>query len=812
MTTPRYFGGTPDHMGRVSVLPVNTFAELVEQVIRARKVALAITQAELLALPEREQNLRKRTDYLVPCAFKDSPSARQTALAICAHLLCLDIDDSTEASRILKTGFDKLLGDLNVVVWHTARSTADRPRLRVVVPTGPVPIARYGAAVTALAGLLGMNSVNHESKVPVQPMYLPVEFRDGQDPILHVKTDGQDFDPIVIEGIEELRQQAANAPDEADLANIDYLRAPVDEISRDEVVDALSKVSADCTMQTWIEVGMGLKHQFGESGFTIWDDWSATAPDRYPSTEELAKRWESFVANPPDRVPVTVRSVVKMAVEAGWNNRPMCARVFESVRSWLRSDARSSEELLDEGAKRIAKVSGVIGAIETKVLTADLHGVIKARGLRGPSQADVAKEVSKLRAAEARAAAVTPPWASNIVFLTAPNLFYRPIDRRKMRRDVVDLIYKAPVPDVSASQYLIHDANIPVVEQLRYAPDQTKRVFLHDGIPYINTYRASYTKADRGQLQEAAERIERHAKLVFGRWWRMVVSFSAFMVQCPGKKIRWLIFVQSAPGAGKGTWAVINEYALGPSNVQRVAADNLLENTFNGWATGAQLGIADEVRMIGTNRHRVGDRMKPLISDDVIAIRNMYEPVQTVPNIMNWIMFSNFHDALALSPDDRRYCVLFSPLQTREQVVALGAYYRELHQALPRIAGGVRAFFEEWKICPEFSADGHAPRTEFMEQMITLTTSPLHRAVQEVVADCPHSLVSRDLVSLQALRASLPREGLPPYTDQALGGILREMGLLPVGRHTIDGNRHNLWALPNVVNPVEVAQRRFTLI
>ena len=807
-----YFGGTPDHMGRVSALPATTFTQLVEDVVRARKVALALTQAELLALPEREQNLRKRTDYIVPCTFKTSPSSRQTPLATDAHLLCLDIDDSVEASRILKIGFDKLIGDLNVVVWHTARSTPQKPRLRVVASSGPVPVARYGAAVTALAGLLGMSSVNHESKVPVQPMYLPVEFRDGTDPIVYVKTDGQDFDPSVIEGIEQLRQQAAGAPDEADLANIDYLRAPVEEISREEIIDALTKVSADCTMQTWIEVGMAIKHQFGDSGFTIWDDWSATAPDRYPSTEELAKRWASFAANPTDRVPITIRSVVKAAVEGGWNNRPTIARIFESVRSWIRSEHRSSEELLDEGAKRIAKVAEIVGAIETKVLTADLHGTIKARGLRGPSQADVAKEVAKLRAAEQRAAAVMPPWASNIVFLTAPNLFYRPIDRRKMRRDVVDLIYKAPIPDVSTSQYLIHDANIPVVEQLRYAPDQTKRVFLHDGIPYINTYRASYTKADRRHLKEAAERIEKHAKLVFGRWWRIVVSFTAFMVQCPAKKIRWLIFVQSAPGAGKGTWAVINEYALGPSNVQRVAADNLLENTFNGWATGAQLGIADEVRMIGTNRHRVADRMKPLISDDVIAIRNMYEPVQTVPNIMNWMMFSNFHDALALSPDDRRYCVLYSPLQTREQVVALGEYHRELHQALPRIAGGIRAFFEEWKICPEFSADGHAPRTEFMDQMISLTTSPLQRAVAEVLADCPHALVHRDLVSVQALRASLPREGLPPYTDQALGGILREMGLLPAGRHTIDGNRHNLWALPTVINAGEAAQQRFRLI
>jgi hypothetical protein len=807
-----YFGGTPQNMGRVTALPAGDFAELVRDVIVARTCVLSISQAEMLALPEREQNERKRTDYLVPCAFKSSPSPRQTPQALDANLLCLDIDDSAEAARILNTGLDKLLGDLSAVVWHTARSTPDKPRLRVVVPTTPVPVARYGAAVTALAGVLGMSSVSRESLVPVQPMYLPVSYRGGQDPIAYQKVDGQPFDSATVEGIEELRQKAGASPDEADLANIDYLRAPVEEITRDEVVDALSKVTADCSMQQWVEVGMAIKHQFGDSGFSIWDDWSATAPSRYPSTEELAKRWESFVANPPDRVPVTIRSVVRIAVEAGWNNRPMCGRVFDSVRAWIRADARSSEELLDEGARRIAKVAGILGAIETKVLAADLHSTIRARGLRGPTQADVAKEVGKLRAAEARAAAVTPPWASNIVFLTAPNLFYRPIDRRKMRRDVVDLIYQSPVPDVSTSQYLVHEANIPVVEQLRYAPDQPKRVFLADGIPYINTYRATYPKADRRCLKEAAERIERHAKQLYGKWWRIAISFSAFMVQCPGKKIRWLLFVQSAPGAGKGTWAVINEYALGASNVQRLACENIMEPTFNGWATGYQLAIADEVRNIGINRYRITDRFKPIISDDVISIRNMYEPVQTVPNIMNWIMFSNYHDALAITPDDRRYCVVFSPLQTREQVLALGSYHDDLYQNLPRLAGGIRAFFEDWTFPSDWNPNGHAPRTEALAEMVALTASPLHRAVQEVLDDSPHALVSADLVSLQALRSSLPREGLNAYSDQALSSILRELGFTQAGRHIIDGNRHSLWAKPGVADPAATAQQRFDLI
>jgi hypothetical protein len=72
--------------------------------------------------------------------------------------------------------------------------------------------------------------------------------------------------------------------------------------------------------------------------------------------------------------------------------------------------------------------------------------------------------------------------------------------------------------------------------------------------------------------------------------------------------------------------------------------------------------------------------------------------------------------------------------------------------------------------------------------------------------------VSADLVSLQALRSSLPREGLNAYSDQALSSILRELGFTQAGRHIIDGNRHSLWAKPGVADPAATAQQRFDLI
>lgn len=803
-----YFGGDPSNMGRVSVLGCETFAELVENVIQ-HPVQLAITQADLLALPEKQQNEAKKTSYIVPAIFRAPVSPRTTGNAIGANLVCIDIDDSAEATRLLTVGFDKLLDKLNAMVWHTARSTADKPRLRVVVDTMTIAASSYPNAVNAVAALLGMNSVTHESKVVVQPMYLPVRYQGAtESPIVYTKTDGQRFDASVIEGLAALPKTNAADPAEPDMADIDYLRAPVEEITPEEMADAVSKIPADCSMQTWVEIGMGLKHQFGEAGFTIWDEWSETAPSKYPGLSETRHRWESFSANPKDRVPVTIRTVVKVATENGWNNRPMSNRMFETAREWIRNAARTSEELLDQGAKRIAKLSTVIGPIEQKVLISDLHGVTKSRGLRGPTTVDIAKEVKRLAAAATRAAATQPPWASNIVFLTAPNMFYRAIDNRKMRREVIDLIHRSPNPEISASEYLMHDVGVPAVENLRYEPSQKKRIIMVDGVPFVNVYRPHYVKPDCYMAEEAGALWQEHAiNLVGIKYWKLLTSYIAYMVQFPGKKIRWAIFIQSGVGAGKGLVGFVIETVLGRVNVQRLAAEHVLEGSHNGWAYGHQVTIVDEIHLMGNNRYKAMDKFKPLISDDMISVRQIYEPVMTVPNICNYLFFSNYFDALAVHSDDRRYFALSSALQTKPHIQALGgdAYFDRMYKGCRDLAPGLRAFFEAWPICPEFNPEGRAPATPYLNEMARHTASSLNRAISDALEDEPHPLVRRDLVSLTALRGVLPVHNMPPFTDQGLGAILRELGYVNIGRHLVDGCRHHLWTIADRAGTADAA-------
>lgn len=807
----RFFGGNPASLGQVTNLPVETFAQLVEQHI-LQPAMLPLTKDELMRLPKDKQMKAKATDYLVAATFATSPSPRRTEMALPANLIFLDIDDPAEAGRLLEADCFLRLGNLNAVVYHTARSMPGSARLRVVVEARDLPVASYGVAVNAVASLLGMSSVNRESQIPVQPMFLPVVCSDSIDsPVIYFKTDGERFE------LGNLVTDVVASPSEPDASDLLFLRSPIEGLTTEQVAEALRHVDADCSMQQWLEVGMGLKHQFGEEGIDLWDAWSQTGKVKYPGDDEIRRRWDSFSAQTKGRAPVTIRSVLRVAEEAGWENKGMADQLYQSTLEWVQSPARSTEELVDHATRRIAKVAPMVGAIKQATLIGALARVYRQRELRGVTASTITADVKRQIGAAQRASrdSEPPPWASNVAFLTASNLFYRFIDNRKMRPEVVDLIYRAPDEEVRARDYLIHQMNIPVVENVRYDPSTTKRFITSENCPYINTYRASYHPADPSQVAEVTTKLIPHANaLLSPKYAPVLLDFIAYMVQKPGRKIRWVPVVQSGVGAGKGLWAAIATAALGTTNVQRLAAEHVLEGTYNGWAAGYQLTVLDEIRIVGANRHRVMDKMKPCISDDFVSVRNLYEPVTTVPNVSNYLMFTNYHDALAVHDEDRRYFVVSSPLQTAADIAAIGgeAMFEGLYQLVSTHGGGIRAFFEQRRISPDFKPDGRAPVTPYLKQLAQATATPLAAAVQDAIDDQAHALVSHDLVSITSLRGSLPVDRLPVFTDQGLAAVLREKGFVNAGRHVLDGTKHSLWVRGFAGDPAAEAALRASVL
>lgn len=320
----RYFAGDAKNLGRVSRLPATTFEELVETLL-SRPVPIPMTREHYLSLPAKMRKAAKRTRYIVPCAFKKDDSPRVTSEATEAHLLCLDIDDPQEAIPMLEVGMSVLLGNLNAIVWHTASSKPDTPRLRVIVPVDAVSIPRYRDAVTALARRLGIKTVTRESTVPVQPMYWPVQYKGSESPVVYIKTDGVAF----VHGTNAPPSESCtggkgdmNGPADGFVDGLEYL-CPTDEtVSLKSVEEMVNHLDPDMDREEWIKVAMGLRHQFpeeAEAAYEIFDRWSERSAAKYAGAEDTRAVWDSIVPNPFTRNPITIGSVKKLAMAAGWS-------------------------------------------------------------------------------------------------------------------------------------------------------------------------------------------------------------------------------------------------------------------------------------------------------------------------------------------------------------------------------------------------------------------------------------------------------------------------------------------------------------
>lgn len=810
----RYFLGTARDLGNVTALPHASFEALCTDTLLV-PVKLSITKAALFALPHKEQQAAKRVAYITPAAFSGSPSPRNTESAAICNLIALDIDGSKEARRIITQRPSSVLGELGFVCYHTARSTPEAPRIRIIVSAQSIPLSSYGAAVKTVASLLGLAEPTRESLVSVQPMYLPTMFEgETESPVIESNVFGEPFilQDVVADTDEPAPQQLDG---DGPVKDISFLRTPLEGVTEADAEGALAVLDPDCPMAQWIEIGAALKHQFGEAGMALWDKWSAKGKKYDP--EEMDARWRSLRANPGDRIPVTIRSVFRLAKARGWVNLTLAAKAHQATLEWLRSEARSGEQLLDEGCQRIAKIGPTIGTLERKTLIVTLKDRLVEKKLSLPL-GDIKRKVKELEMDAAKTG--VPPWAKGLCYITALNQFYRHTTDRRFSPEVIDLMYSVPQigedRPMRPRDYLIQIAQVAQVENVRYDPSRgSKKFFTSEDKPFVNIYRPSRLQPNAETAEEAGTIFQEHiANLVAEpEYQRHLIDFLAYHIQHPGQKIRHAVLLQSTPGAGKTFIAVALSAMLGAGNVRKLSASAVLDSQYNDWAYGRQIIIMEEVRVAGSNRYAVMDKLKPLISDDEISYSKKYEDNQTVPNTCNYLMFTNHHDSLAVHDDDRRYFVVASPLQRPEQVAALGGqpYFDRLFGMVKANAAGLRSWFEQWTISPNFNPDARAPMTKYLKELAEAAASPLMAAVKLAIEDEAHPLVRRDLLSIGCLRACMNQD-LKHFTDQALAGVLRELGWEKAGRHTLEEQRHSLWVRGLSLDAVTAARQRLEFL
>lgn len=858
----RYYQGS-SVTGPVRESPARNFREVVDALRLCP--TLGLKHGDFLALDEKKRNEAKQVPFFVAAVFKESPCKRVYENALHCNLIFLDIDPEKENKngKWVETGRypakpfvddpDSLytaLAGYNFAAHLTASSTPEAPRMRIIIDAEKIPLSRYPSAVMAIGALLGLPSITRESKVAVQPMFLPVMFLDSTDaehPLIAYCFDGTPYGPDDITGGDETPHEAparerstANAPDPG-LDALEFLRAQVPEINLTIAREALFAIDADVSRAEWLSAAQALKHQFAphkeDEAFELWDEWSATG-EKYGGDKETRTIWDSVRPTPIGRSPVTIRTLLRSAAMAGWDDKRVKELCFSKVAHWL-DTVPTVTDLMENGAKRIL-ATPLLSNIQEDVLIHMLCSNAKKRFAFTISATAIRKDIKRAKG-EAKALENPaekmrePTWAKGVCYIAAAQEFYRHRTGEKFKPEAFNASYSRfllpdedtltgagiPItpaalskPLVSPNDYALNHLKIVTGYDYAYDPGQpTELFFINRGKRYINTYSPTYPEADPKHACEAGEVLQRHLCNLVGEpdYRRVLLDFMAYMVQFPGGKIRWAVLIQSAEGAGKTFFAKVMQTVLGFEHV-KILSDGAIKSGYNEWAFGHQLIAVEEIYVSGSNRHGVMNTIKPLITNDDVSVDEKFRSNRQVSNISNYMLFSNHHDALALTPNDRRYFVVKSPLQAKQQILALGEnYFAPLYNMLRDYPGAMRSFLLDWEISPDFAPNGHAPRTRYVSEMVNDSAGDVTAAVRRMLMEGDYPLLQFDIASTKTIMDALHlEEGLHRATAQQIGAILREEGFSQIGRHMFGGERHYLWVRGgvNVDTAIDVAADR----
>lgn len=281
------------------------------------------------------------------------------------------------------------------------------------------------------------------------------------------------------------------------------------------------------------------------------------------------------------------------------------------------------------------------------------------------------------------------------------------------------------------------DWQIPKVDHVRFLPEKPPFSIIKDrlGRDGLNIYMPVIVDAYPGDIT----RFLNHVSILLPNPddQRIFISYLAHMVKFPGYKIPWAVLLQGAEGIGKTAFFEVLQHALGEMYVYRPKAQELIASgsKFNAWMRAKLAIIVDEIKI--DERRELIEILKPMITDLQIEIQAKGVDQEMEDNVANWLFFSNFKDAIPITKNGRRYCILFSAMQTEGDMIKAGLndeYFVGLYNWL-REGGGLQNVTHWLMNYPieRGSLPVKAPRTSSYAEALRIGRSPLEILIDEKV-------------------------------------------------------------------------------
>ena len=797
--------------------------------------------------------------FRLPLGGDGKRCARRDENLIDRCLLTLDIDDS--GLSLIELGYELSMGiEGAFVAYSTYSHTADKPKVRVVIPLSrPVSGTEYRALAEKFVAGWGVKCDSCSFK-PNQLMYMP-RCRVGElGNAWTMKVDGDCLDvdadaylapsatadtssvhstPIVggdggvnggVSGGEDF-DLVSDIDDDVALQGLmlAVASAPLD-LSDYEVsayLDAYPALGSE--YHDWLNVGMSLHHQYSGSveGFERWYDWSnVDAVVDLEDRGDLLRKYNGFGGRSKPR---TFASVIHMVNEQGGLDDSVIEdiRKVDGGRSYrgavISANSEEYDQLLVE-ASEIVDMEGYaifkdkLLGISTVRLGGDLRASIASEIVgaigksKGMSKAEIKKAITPAGVINGQLVndVEVAEWSMPWTYIETQRLFYNKRRNYGITREAFnakfDRMEECVGSGMQASQLCLVMYKMETVVDTMYWPSGGDIVTV-DGKRMLNSYRRQGVKPCKVLDKDGDElvslflaHLEHLIEDAVER--NIVLNWMAFMYQNPGKRVNWSLVLQGTQGSGKSYIGNVMTLLLG-SNVQSLDTGTI-SGRFTSWATGAILNIVEEIRISGTNRWGIMDKIKHYITNDQVICERKGRDVVTLPNFTSYLLLSNHKDCIPIDGEDRRYCVIYSRLQTSEQlhdyfggVKGVATYFDTLFNKTRARPDALAHFFTHYVVCPSFDPFGRAPYTESKGQMVDLAVSEHRDVLDELISKYEDALINDEFIDITHLNNMCVLNGDDIPKGRGLASMMLEKGYRPIkGRYLMTyapRKKHYLW-------------------
>lgn len=320
--------------------------------------------------------------------------------------------------------------------------------------------------------------------------------------------------------------------------------------------------------------------------------------------------------------------------------------------------------------------------------------------------------------------------------------------------------------------------DFPKARGICFRPHEEPGVITADEL--VNTYFPASVTVSQGDVS----RWLRHVSLMLPneRDQQVLHNYLAVLAQYRGTKMRWAPVIQGVEGNGKGLTVEIARYIVGKEFTYTPRSSDIPKQ-FNSWVRNRLLIGVNEVHMEG--RRDFLDAIKPLITDEEMPTEPKGTDQFLIENFCNWIMTTNYRDAVIKSRNDRRFAMFFTAQQSVDDLARdgmTGDYFPSLWtwlrgEGFAAIAG----YYERMALTVDLETFiQRAPDTSSTAEAVTASMGRIEQEIAEAV-EAGDAGFRNGWVSSYAVTRVLERVRIN-VSPRRMQGILEDMGYRQVCR------------------------------